>query len=342
MIEPKPFSGVMDSDSPPEKVAPHHHVMAYNVVFKGEPNNLRAENVPGNRLVPNPSLPTEATCPIITGLMAMAGGTTIRFYFNDYFTPATGYTINLRDAADNTLVATQDSPVTYGSFTGVEAGGSYYVEVIVHCANGTDSSGVPSGVITTAAPSCAAVTSVTAFQNSDNGISYTFTDSVDATDTYSVTLYKAAGDVFVATQTITGSAGTFDAPLAEDTYYVGVIPSCSNGLTGDEATSATVTLSIAPPAGDTYTLVLETQPSGSDTALLVRCYLGGVLSNAPFGTAINVTYAGTEGGTPVTATVVRPLPPGGNSTFIFAADSISSYNINSVSPTTDGTNTYTF
>jgi hypothetical protein len=57
MIENKVFSGIMDSDSPYEKVAPLHHVHAQNIIFKGDGGNLRAENVPGSRLITGATLP---------------------------------------------------------------------------------------------------------------------------------------------------------------------------------------------------------------------------------------------------------------------------------------------
>jgi hypothetical protein len=55
-IERKQFSGVMNLDDPNEVMVGTHHREAFNVLFKGNPGEMRAEGVPGNRLVTNAGL----------------------------------------------------------------------------------------------------------------------------------------------------------------------------------------------------------------------------------------------------------------------------------------------
>ena len=52
-IERKLFSGVMNLDDPNEVMVGTHHREAFNVLFKGNPGEMRAEGIPGNRLVTN-------------------------------------------------------------------------------------------------------------------------------------------------------------------------------------------------------------------------------------------------------------------------------------------------
>ena len=52
-IERKLFSGVMNLDDPNEAMPSTHHKEAFNILFKGNPGEMRAENIPGNRAVSN-------------------------------------------------------------------------------------------------------------------------------------------------------------------------------------------------------------------------------------------------------------------------------------------------
>ena len=55
-IERKLFSGVMNLDDPNEVMVGTHHREAFNVLFKGNPGEMRAEGIPGNRSVTNAGL----------------------------------------------------------------------------------------------------------------------------------------------------------------------------------------------------------------------------------------------------------------------------------------------
>lgn len=55
-IERKLFSGIMNLDDPNEVITGTHHREAFNVLFKGNPGEMRAEGVPGNRVVTNAGL----------------------------------------------------------------------------------------------------------------------------------------------------------------------------------------------------------------------------------------------------------------------------------------------
>lgn len=57
MIDVKRFSGVMNLDDKPENVLGPQHIDAKNLRFYGGQNGLTAENVKGNYLIPNSSLP---------------------------------------------------------------------------------------------------------------------------------------------------------------------------------------------------------------------------------------------------------------------------------------------
>ena len=61
MIDVKRFSGVMNHDDLPENVAAPQHMDAMNLRFYGGPNGLSAENVKGNYIIPNASLPSAGT-----------------------------------------------------------------------------------------------------------------------------------------------------------------------------------------------------------------------------------------------------------------------------------------
>ena len=61
MIDVKRFSGVMNHDDLPENVAAPQHMDAMNLRFYGGPNGLSAENVKGNYLISNSSLPSAGT-----------------------------------------------------------------------------------------------------------------------------------------------------------------------------------------------------------------------------------------------------------------------------------------
>jgi len=51
--ERKLFSGIMNLDDPNEVIASTHHREARNVIFKGNPGEMRAESIPGNSSVYN-------------------------------------------------------------------------------------------------------------------------------------------------------------------------------------------------------------------------------------------------------------------------------------------------
>lgn len=55
-IERKNFSGFMNLDDPNEVIPLSHHREANNIIFKGNPGNMRAESVPGNSPVTNADL----------------------------------------------------------------------------------------------------------------------------------------------------------------------------------------------------------------------------------------------------------------------------------------------
>ena len=61
MIDAKRFSGVMNTDDKPESVLGPQHTDALNLRFYGGPNGLTAENVKGNYLISNASLPANGT-----------------------------------------------------------------------------------------------------------------------------------------------------------------------------------------------------------------------------------------------------------------------------------------
>jgi hypothetical protein len=58
MIDVKRFSGVMNRDDLPENILAPQHIDALNLRFYGGQNGLTAENVKGNYVIPNASLPT--------------------------------------------------------------------------------------------------------------------------------------------------------------------------------------------------------------------------------------------------------------------------------------------
>ena len=58
MIDVKRFSGVMNLDDKPENVLAPQHIDALNLRFFGGQNGLTAENVKGNYVIPNASLPS--------------------------------------------------------------------------------------------------------------------------------------------------------------------------------------------------------------------------------------------------------------------------------------------
>jgi hypothetical protein len=55
-IERKLFSGVMNLDDPNEAMASTHHKEAFNILFKGNPGEMRAESIPGNQAITNAGL----------------------------------------------------------------------------------------------------------------------------------------------------------------------------------------------------------------------------------------------------------------------------------------------
>ena len=58
MIEQKQFNGVLNNDDANDILPAGHHKDAQNIIFRGNGNNMRAENLPGNRLVSNSLLPS--------------------------------------------------------------------------------------------------------------------------------------------------------------------------------------------------------------------------------------------------------------------------------------------
>lgn len=61
MIEVKKFSGIWNSDQAISEVAPNEHIDALNIIFRGEGNNKRVENVLGNVVIANADLPATGT-----------------------------------------------------------------------------------------------------------------------------------------------------------------------------------------------------------------------------------------------------------------------------------------
>lgn len=55
-IERKMFSGVMNLDDPNESIPNNHHREAFNVTFRGNPGDMRIENIKGNQSVSNAGL----------------------------------------------------------------------------------------------------------------------------------------------------------------------------------------------------------------------------------------------------------------------------------------------
>ena len=53
MIQQKQFGGVLNTDDSNDILPAHHHKDALNIIFRGNGVNMRAENLPGNRLVSN-------------------------------------------------------------------------------------------------------------------------------------------------------------------------------------------------------------------------------------------------------------------------------------------------
>ncbi len=52
MIDLKNFNGIMDTDSPNENIGQHSVKYARNIRYRGEGQNMRIENIEGNRLIP--------------------------------------------------------------------------------------------------------------------------------------------------------------------------------------------------------------------------------------------------------------------------------------------------
>lgn len=61
MIDVKRFSGILNTDDKPENVLAPQHIDALNLRFYGGQNGLTAENVKGNYIIPNASLPANGT-----------------------------------------------------------------------------------------------------------------------------------------------------------------------------------------------------------------------------------------------------------------------------------------
>lgn len=57
MIEAKRFSGILNTDDKPENVVSTQHIDANNVRFYGGPNGMTLENIKGNYVIPNATLP---------------------------------------------------------------------------------------------------------------------------------------------------------------------------------------------------------------------------------------------------------------------------------------------
>lgn len=57
MIQVKKFSGVLNTDDAPAEIDFLHHMDARNIVFRGSGANMRWQNIPGNIVIPNESLP---------------------------------------------------------------------------------------------------------------------------------------------------------------------------------------------------------------------------------------------------------------------------------------------
>ena len=249
-IEPKAFTGIMDSDSPLAKVGAMNHVMALNGHFRGVPGNYRFENTLGNRDVANTYLPLVAICPLITGLVAMVSGTTITYYFNKSYSAVTNYDIKLIRESDSAVVQTNTSTNNFGTFTGV-ASDNYFVQVLAHCSNGTDSGNANSAQLFIGG-TCGVVSGVIAIV-SNSTVSFSFAASTSMANNYTVQLYDST-DILKGTKTITGTTGSF-FNVSNGTYYVKVTTNCSNGISSAGVNSNNVTVSYTQPIQHTIELI---------------------------------------------------------------------------------------
>lgn len=82
MIQTKQFGGVLNLDDPDAEMPFLHHKEARNIVFRGEGANLRAQNIPGNVISPNPYLSMEGNNTCIGAWYDQVRGRIFSFIYN--------------------------------------------------------------------------------------------------------------------------------------------------------------------------------------------------------------------------------------------------------------------
>lgn len=116
MIEQKQFSGVLNTDDSNDILPAHHHKDAQNIVFRGNGVNMKAENLPGTRLVSN-TLPSGTNQTIGTHYDSLNNRI---FYFNYNSNSTHGiYIYNTQAGTFQTLI--QSGTNTVGDVLGFTA-----------------------------------------------------------------------------------------------------------------------------------------------------------------------------------------------------------------------------
>ena len=115
MIEQKQFSGVLNKDDSNDILPAHHHKDALNIIFRGNGVNMRAENLPGTRLVSN-TLPSGTNQTIGTHYDSLNNRI---FYFNYNSNSTHGiYIYNTQANTFQTLI--QNGTNTVGDVLGLQ------------------------------------------------------------------------------------------------------------------------------------------------------------------------------------------------------------------------------
>jgi hypothetical protein len=116
MIEQKQFNGVLNTDDSNDILPAHHHKDAQNIVFRGNGVNMKAENIPGTRLVSN-TLPSGTNQTIGTHYDSLNNRI---FYFNYNSNSTHGiYIYNTQAGTFQTLI--QNGTNTVGDVLGFTA-----------------------------------------------------------------------------------------------------------------------------------------------------------------------------------------------------------------------------
>ena len=125
MIEQKQFSGVLNKDDSNDILPAHHHKDALNIIFRGNGVNMRAENLPGTRLVSN-TLPSGTNQTIGTHYDSLNNRI---FYFNYNSNGTHGiYIYNTQASTFQTLI--QNGTNTVGDVLGFTASAITSVNII--------------------------------------------------------------------------------------------------------------------------------------------------------------------------------------------------------------------